>query len=101
MVKVFKWILVISEQQISIFHSTMLSEFFTFSEESFTLFQKINLTIFPVSKVNLSDPSHRLMITRKSLWQRRSLCFEFMEVTILTEDLGGLTTYNLQLSYIP
>ena len=98
--KVFKSILVILEQQIAVLPSTMLSEFLTISEESFIPFQKTNLTPFSASKVNLFDPSCRLMITRKSLWQRRALYFELMEVTILTEDLTGLTTYNLRLTYI-
>ena len=100
MVKVFKWILVILEQQIAILPSTMLCEFLTISEESFIPFQKTNLTLFSVSKVNVFDPSCRLMITRKSVWRRRALYFEFIEVTILTEDLTGLTTYNLRLTYI-
>ena len=98
--KVFKWILLILEQQIAVLPSTMLSEFLTISEESFIPLQKTNLTPFSASKVNLFDPSCRLMITRKSLWQRRALYFELMEVTILTEDLTGLTTYNLRLTYI-
>ena len=98
--KVFKSILVILEQQIAVLPSTMLSEFLTISEESFIPLQKTNLTPFSASKVNLFDPSCRLMITRKSLWQRRALYFELMEVTILTKDLTGLTTYNLRLTYI-
>ena len=54
MVKVFKWILVILEQQITIFPSTMLNEFLTVSEESFIPFQKTNPTILSVPKVNSS-----------------------------------------------
>ena len=40
--KVFKWTLVILEQQIAVLPSTMLSEFLTISEESFIPFQKTN-----------------------------------------------------------
>ena len=39
--EVFNWNLILSEQQISIFPSTLLSEFFTLSEEYILIFQKI------------------------------------------------------------
>ena len=38
---VFNWLLILSEQQISIFTSTLLCEFFTISEEYIPIFQKI------------------------------------------------------------
>ena len=48
------------------------------------------LTIFLISKFSLSDPSHWVMITRKSLGQHTQL-FELMRETALTKDLGELT----------
>lgn len=49
------------------------------------------LTIFLISKLSLSDLSHWVMITRKSLGEHTQL-FELMRETALTKDLGELKT---------
>ena len=53
---------------------------------------EIYLTILLVSKMNLSDPSHWVMIMRISLEEALALCFGFMRGHILVEDLGGPTS---------
>ena len=54
------------------------------------------LTIFLISKLSLSDLSHWVMITRKSLGEHTQL-FELIRETALTKDLGELKTQgNLQ-----
>ena len=55
---------------------------------NFSSFNKF-ISIFPISKVSLSDPLHEVMITRTSLWQGPTLYFGFMGGPILTEDLRG------------
>lgn len=49
------------------------------------------LTIFLISKLSLSDLSHWVMITRKSLGEHTKL-FELIRETALTKDLGELKT---------
>ena len=49
------------------------------------------LTIFLISKLSLSDLSHWVMITRKSLGEHTQL-FELIRETALTKDLGELKT---------
>lgn len=57
------------------------------------------VTIFPISNLTLSNPSHWVMIIRTLLEEESTTYFRTMGRATLVEDLGGLKRLGYSLKY--
>ena len=57
------------------------------------------VTIFPISNLTLSNPSHWVMIIRTLLEEESATYFRIMGGATLVEDLGGLKRLGYRLKY--